>query len=132
MLERGYLALIIIALLISWSLWIAVLLFVGPEDLGIIGAALFLISLGAAIFTSFLLILYYLRINFFKLGPVFRQFNIIFRESFLVSFMLIGSLLLAHYNWMNFFYFLLMIVFIIIVDVFFIFTYDKRRYKKIK
>ena len=128
----GYLVLMILALVVSWLLWGAILVFIDPEELGAVGVALFLITFGAAVFTSCLLVLYYLRIKFLKLEPIFRQFNIIFRESFLVSLLVVISLLLARFNWMNFFYFLLMLLLVMVVDICFILTYDKRRYKKIK
>ena len=51
----GYLALIIFSLLVSWLLWGTVLIFIDPEELGMIGVALFLITFGVAVFTSFLL-----------------------------------------------------------------------------
>jgi molybdopterin-guanine dinucleotide biosynthesis protein A len=102
-----------------------------PEDLGFISSGLFLATFGAALFTSFILLFYYIRIRVFGLTPVFREFHVIFRESLLLVVFVTSSLMLLHARVMTFFSFLLFFLLIILIDIFCIFTYDKqRRYKK--
>ncbi|MFH1713379.1 MAG: hypothetical protein ABH896_04315 [Candidatus Jacksonbacteria bacterium] len=120
------------ACLISWFLWSLVFIFIAPQELGVFGVILFLIALGAAFFTSFLLFFYYIRIKLLDLSPAFRQFHIIFRESFLLSSFLIIALVLTHFKIASLLNVLLLVVLILIIDIFCIINYDKRRPQKIK
>lgn len=120
------------ACLISWFLWSLVFIFIAPQELGVFGVILFLIALGAAFFTSFLLFFYYIRIKLLDLTPAFRQFHIIFRESFLLSSFLIIALVLTHFKIASLLNVLLLVVLILIIDIFCIINYDKRRPQKIK
>lgn len=123
---------IIAACLVSWFLWSLVFIFIAPQELGALGVILFLIVLDGAFFTSFLLFFYYIRIKLLNLTPVFRQFHIIFRESFLLSSFLIIVLILAHFKIASVLNILLLLALILIIDIFCIINYDKKRPQKIK
>ncbi len=123
---------IIAACLVSWFLWSLVFIFIAPQELGAFGVILFLIALDGAFFTSFLLFFYYIRIKLLNLTPIFRQFHIIFRESFLLSSFLIIVFILAHFKIDSVLNILLLLALILIIDIFCIINYDKKRPQKIK
>ncbi|HBH46489.1 MAG: hypothetical protein A2445_04030 [Candidatus Jacksonbacteria bacterium RIFOXYC2_FULL_44_29] len=130
--DNWYVVLLWLSGAISWLLFGAVVIFIGPDELGIWSRFLFLVTSTLANFTFWLIILYYLRVKLLRFQPVFRQFHIIFRESILLAGLFAASLWLSHYGRMSFFYFLLMFLIIAGIDLFFILSYDQRRYKKIK
>lgn len=128
--KSGYFYLITALSIISWLLWGIVLLFVAPDDLGLIGVGLFAVTMAAVFFTTFLLILFVIRIKLLKLEPLFRQFNVIFRESLLVTVWLIASLWLTRWRQLNALIFLLMLAAIVIIDLLCIVLYDQKRRQK--
>ena len=130
--KQSYIALIFIFCLISWLIWGLVIVFVGPEDLGILSVILFLLIAGLVFFTSFLLFFYYLRIKFLKLSPIYRQFHIIFRESLLTSALLIIVMLLLRNGFFNLFNLLALIILFFLIDIFFVLNYDQKRPQKNK
>jgi hypothetical protein len=130
--KQGYVALIFTFCLISWLIWVLVIFFVGPEDLGILSVVLFLLIAGLVFFTSFLLFFYYLRIRLLKLSPGYRQFHIIFRESLLVSILLIIVMLLSRNGFLNLFNVLALIILFFLIDIFFVINYDQKRPQKNK
>jgi hypothetical protein len=115
---------------ISWFLWGVVFVLVSPEDIGLLGVMLFLTALGSAFFCSFFLLFYYIRISLLARTPIFREFHSIFRESILLAFFFIISLLLFHSGRTGRLNFILLFFLFILVDIFYFIVYDKRDHKK--
>src|SRR3989338_9844476 len=99
--DRMYIALVTILSIVSLFLWVLVVIFVSPEELGWISVFLFLASIGAFFFTGSLLLLYHIRIRLLKLTPAFRQVHISFRESALISALGTLTLLIAHFSFLS-------------------------------
>lgn len=116
---------------ISWFLWGVVFVLVTPEDIGSMGAVLFLATLGVALFCSFFLFFYYIRISLLARTPIFREFHSIFRESILLTLFFIISLLLSHSARISGLNFILLFFLFILIDIFCFLAYDKRDHKKV-
>jgi len=128
--KQSHRHLLAISCISAWFLWALVLIFVGPDDLGVVSVVLFLLSVGVALFTSFILVLYVVRVNLLGLKPVYKQFHIVFREGLLLTSVCIGSLIFLAMNLFSITNFILLIIVISLVEIFFINTYDKQSYKK--
>lgn len=128
--EEKYPALITVLCIISWFLWFVVLILISPKDLGVLSIVLFLASLAVALCTSFLLLLFYIRIRLLKRAPMFREFHIIFRESTLLTMASIVTLLLFHRGVREILNVALLLFLIVLIDIFCITRYDQRGFKK--
>lgn len=117
----------------SILLWIGVVIFIGPDELGILSVILFLAAFGFAIFSSLLVCFYYIRIYRKPLAsPPFRLFHRMFRESALVSGVVITYLIFSHFGAGNIINLLLVLGLAVCIDIIFIFYYDRKRRTKIK
>ncbi len=128
---RSFNFFLIAAVVISWALWLTVFILISPDDLGMAAPPLFLVAFGMAVFTAGVEGVYLLRRRFGRQQPLFRQLNMIIRESALLAAIVILNLVLAHFQVFNFFYLGLQLIAAILIDLYLIYIYDRRRYKKI-
>lgn len=121
---------LIAAVVISWVLWLTVFILISPDDLGMAAPFLFLVVFSVAVFITIVSGLYLLRRRFGRFQPLFRQLNLIIREAALLTTVVIINLILAHFQVFSFVYLGLQLLFIVLVDLYLIFIYDRRRQKK--
>ncbi|HCA67095.1 MAG: hypothetical protein A2249_01420 [Candidatus Jacksonbacteria bacterium RIFOXYA2_FULL_44_7] len=127
-----YPILLISASAASILLWVGVVIFIGPDELGVLGVALFLSAFGFAIFSSLLACFYYIHIHANRASsPPFRIFHRMFRESGLLTGVVIIYLILAHFGIGTFTNLGLLLGIAIVIDAIYIFYYDRRRRAKI-
>lgn len=124
--ERVYVSLLTFLTVVTLSLWLLVVVFVSPDDLGWVGVFLFLANLGAFFFTSSLLLVYAIRVRLLRLAPAFRHVQISFREGGLIAVCAVFLLLISHYSFWNVVNASLVIGFFVLIDLFFIFTHDRK------
>lgn len=131
--ERNlYPILLICASATSVLLWIGVVTFIGPDELGILGVILFLAAFGFAIFSSLLVFFYYIYIyRKSRASPPFRLFHRMFRESALLSGIVITYLILAHLGAGSIVNLLILLGVAVCIDIICIFYYDRKRRAKI-
>ncbi|MBI4359480.1 MAG: hypothetical protein HY564_00095 [Candidatus Jacksonbacteria bacterium] len=117
----------------SILLWIGVVIFIGPDELGILGVILFLAAFGFAIFSSLLVCFYYIHIyRKSSESPPFRLFHRMFRESALISVVVIVYLIFSHFGAGSVINLLLILGFAVCIDIISIFYYDRKRRAKIR
>jgi len=120
------------AAVLSWVLWLLILFFIAPNEIGIVSIILFLITLWLACSFTFILLFFFLRLRLLKLGPAFKQFHIILRESFFLSTWLIIILLMKKFGILTLFNFLLSFILFFLIEFFLLSIYEQRNYPKIK
>lgn len=114
---------------VSVVLWIGVVIYIGPDELGALGIVLFLAAFGFAIFSSLLVCFYYIHMR--RAQTPFRVFHRMFRESGLITGVVIIYLFLSHFGAGTFTNLFILLGIGILVDVFCIVYYDQRRRAKI-
>lgn len=100
---RGYSIIMILATIISWSLWVLIVRLVNPEVTNWIGFSLFYFSLFLSLLGTSALIGFFIRI-ILKQELVFKLVKDAFRQSFLFSFLILASLILLSkdlFSWLN-------------------------------
>lgn len=121
---KRYLTIMAVATLICWLLWVYVVFSVNPENTNYIGFFLFYVSLFLSLIGSTALIGFVVRFLGLKQKLAFNSVKEAFRQSFLLSFLIIISLILLSKNlftWMNLFF----LISTLSVLEYFLLGYDK-------
>ncbi|MFA5127587.1 MAG: hypothetical protein WC457_01110 [Patescibacteria group bacterium] len=103
---RQYLAIMTGATIISWLIWLTVILFFDPNAAGFLGFAFFYVSLFLSLLGTFTLVGFIIRAKIIKNeDAVFRHMKKNFRQGFIFSVFCIIVLILAQIKlltWWNF------------------------------
>jgi len=116
---KKYLNLMIILTLISWLIWVGVILFINPEYNGILGIILFHFSLFLSILGTLSLLGFLVRSQLGK-KPIFKQVGIAFRQALLFSIFVIAVLILKSIGLLYWWNTLFLAIFLIFVEYFFL------------
>ncbi len=122
---RQYLILMTISAIFCWGIWGFVLYSVDPTAAGILGFIFFYFSLFLSLTGTLAVLGLLLRMKFGKEGLVFKTVTISFRQATLLSFLVIGSLILKSqgiFTWWN----IIFLVLALTVLEFFFMSYKKR------
>lgn len=95
-----------LASIVCWMVFVFILFSIDPFETNWPGFALFYFSLGLSLAGTFSLAGFLIRFNILKKDLVFKQVAEAFRQSFLVSLLLIAILILLAkglFTWMNLF-----------------------------
>ncbi|MBU0706752.1 hypothetical protein KKG41_00055 [Patescibacteria group bacterium] len=101
---KNFLVLMTIVTTICWIGWITVLFYINPDGAGFIGQVLFFVSLFFALIGTFSILGFFLRVWFSKKEMVFQHVGKAFRQAFLFSLLIVGSLILQGmriFTWWN-------------------------------
>ncbi|OGF33756.1 hypothetical protein A2316_03330 [Candidatus Falkowbacteria bacterium RIFOXYB2_FULL_38_15] len=123
---KQYLFLMSFGAILCWVLWFLVLFFVDPGEAGIFDFIFFYLSLFLASVGSLSVLGLALRMKFSKDEVVFRAVTISFRQAAMLSFLVIGSLLLQSKNLLNWWNIIFLVLAVVIFEFFFI-TYGRGR-----
>lgn len=121
---RKYLIIMSIMTIISWIIFVYVLLSINPEITNWLGFMLFYISLFLSIIGTSALVGFLVRFVFLKKHMAFRLVKEAFRQSFLFAFLIVISLILLSQNlftWLNIFF---LIISLSLLE-FFMLSYEK-------
>lgn len=103
---RQYLAIMTGATIISWLIWLTVILYFDPSTAGIVGFVFFYVSLFLSILGTSTLVGFIVRAKIIKNeDAIFRHMKKNFRQGFIFSIFCIVVLLLAQFKlltWWNF------------------------------
>lgn len=110
--------------LLCWLTWGAVLLYVNPEEAGILGFFLFYLAFLLSLIGSLALLGFLIRIKFSQ-DPTFKKVNISFRQAIWFSILIIFFLSLKGQELLRWWNVLLFILFLALLELFFM-TYRKR------
>ena len=114
---RQYLIMMSIGTLICWLIWIIVLGNVDPKESGIIGLLFFYLSLFLSLTGTFSVIGFFLRKKFVKNEiVVFKHVRHTFRQGILISLILIVSLLMLQFHWLNWLTGVLLVLLFLILE----------------
>ena len=106
--------------LVCWVAWLVVLFYLNPFEAGFVGLLLFYISLFFALFGSFALLGFFLRVWFSKEQIIFRHLGIATRQSLWFSVLLVSTLLLQGSGFIRWWNILLLIIFLTLLEFFFL------------
>ncbi len=118
---RQYLILVGIGSLIAWFTWIIVLFTVNPFETGVLGFALFYISLAIALIGTLALIGFGIRMITYKQESiVLREVTTAFRQACLLTLVLVGSFFLQSQSLLAWWNVLLFVIIVSILELFFL------------
>ncbi len=89
-----YILMMVVGTLLSWGSWFYVVSTVNPLENGILGFALFYVSLTFSLAGTFAIIGFFVRTLVFKKELVFQRVLISFRQAFFFAFLVDGFLIL--------------------------------------
>ena len=101
---KKYLILMSLATLVCWGLFIFIIFTINPLETTLLGFVLFYFSLALSLAGTFSILGFLFRFKILKKDLVFRQVTEAFRQSFLMSLLLIIILILLSKNlftWIN-------------------------------
>lgn len=101
---KTYLKVMTIATLIVWGLFGFVVYNINPEKTNVLGLTLFFFSLFIALAGTFTLLGFFLRLQIMREELAFRSVSAAFRQSFMLSILIIIFLLMIKwkvFNWLN-------------------------------
>jgi len=117
---KKYLFIMTLITLVCWVAWLVVLFYLNPFEAGFVGLLLFYISLFFALFGSFALLGFFLRVWFSKEQIIFRHLGIATRQSLWFSVLLVSTLLLQGSGFIRWWNILLLIIFLTLLEFFFL------------
>lgn len=126
---KKYLNLMSILTAICWLAWLVSLFWVNPEKAGIIGFVLFYFSLFMALWGSFSLVGFLLRIRFNPKSVVFVQIETAFRQAIWLSIIISVGLMLQGEKLLRWWNLLILIAFFLVLESFFFFS--RKKYKRL-
>jgi hypothetical protein len=106
--------------LFCWLAWLVVLYYINPTEAGLIGFLLFYFSLFVAVFGTFSLLGFFIRVWFSKEEVIFRHLGIATRQSLWFALLLVGTLAMKGANFMRWWSILLLMLFLILLEFFFL------------
>jgi hypothetical protein len=101
---KKYLILMSFASIICWAIFVFVIFTINPQATNLIGFLLFYASLSLAVMGTSAILGFLIRFKVLKKELVFRQVTEAFRQSFLISLMIVASLMLLSqdlFTWVN-------------------------------
>lgn len=116
---RTYLFGIFVATILCWGAFLLTLFNTNPHIAGGIAVVSLLLSLFFALLGTFTLLGFYSRIFFSKNELLYTNIGISFRQGILFSFIIVGLLLLSHFQFLNFWTALLFILAISSLEFYF-------------
>lgn len=117
---RKYLITMTVITLVCWIAWLIVLFYLDPEQTGLMGFLFFYVSLFFALIGTFSLLGFFVRVWFSKEQVIFRHLGVATRQSLWFSLLLIGTLLLQGAGFIRWWNVLLLIIFLTILEFFFL------------
>ncbi|MBI5037881.1 MAG: hypothetical protein HZC01_04230 [Candidatus Kerfeldbacteria bacterium] len=124
---KKYLIIMTTATLVSWIAWLFVFFFINPNEAGFVGFGLFYLSMLCALVGTFSLFGFFVRVWFTKEQVIFRHLGVATRQSFFFSILIIGTLMLQGARMLQWWTVLLLILFLTIMEFFFISRAAPRR-----
>jgi hypothetical protein len=123
---RQYLILMSFGAILCWGIWFLVLFYIDPNTANILSFIFFYLSLFLALAGSLSVLGLALRKKISKEEVVFRMVTVSFRQATMLSFLVVGSLLLQSKNLLNWWNIIFLVLAVIILEFFFT-TYGKGR-----
>lgn len=117
---KRYLTLMSLITLVCWIAWLVVIFYMSPEESNVLVFLLFYLSLFFALMGTFSLIGFFIRVWFSKDPVIFRHLGISFRQAVWFSILLTGTLILQGSGFLRWWNVLLLILFLVIIEFFFL------------
>ncbi|MFZ6036243.1 MAG: hypothetical protein ACOYUK_03820 [Patescibacteria group bacterium] len=117
---KKYLIIMTSATLVSWTAWLFVFFFINPDEAGVVGFALFYLSLFFALVGTFSLFGFFVRVWFTKEQVIFRHLGVATRQSFFFAILLVGALVLLGADVLRWWTIVLLVMFMTLLEFFFI------------
>jgi hypothetical protein len=125
---RQYLLLISMGSGLAWATWLMVLFTINPFEAGGAGFALFYIALAVALLGTISLVGFAVRFLVYRHERVvLREVTTAFRQAFLLTLVVIGSLLLQSRALLAWWNILLFVVLVSILELFFLSSRQRER-----
>jgi hypothetical protein len=124
---KRYLILMSCMTLFCWLAWLVVLYFINPDEAGFVGFLLFYASLIVALVGTFSLFGFFLRVWFSKEEVIFRHLGVSTRQSIWFAILIVGSLLLLGVGYLRWWSELLLIMFLLLMEFFYLTGKSSRR-----
>ncbi|MDD5626235.1 MAG: hypothetical protein PHG83_03650 [Patescibacteria group bacterium] len=123
---KKYLNLMTILTIICWLAWVAVIIFINPRGMGLIGFILFYFSLFLAILGAASLLGFIVRTRL-NLKPIFVQVELAFRQGIWLGLVIVSMLILKGLDLLRWWNFLFLVLFFVVLEFFFLSS--QRKYK---
>jgi hypothetical protein len=122
---KSYLLIMSLTTLVSWLAFGFVIFTIDPQITNWVGFALFYTSLFVALIGTFSILGFFIRFILLKEELVFRSVKEAFRQSFLLSFLLLSCMFLLSRNLFNWFNAILLALGLTVME-FFLVSYNKK------